>query len=155
MFTSNPYAQGGWYNPQNPLSINGSAHPHPWFPNASLPPTFGALPTVTYPTNTLSFEFSPAQPDILICFVVGPNRTTYFKVVTPNGATLILMPRDDGMVRIEWQAEPKFEIRNVIPNVYALQWVRLSQDQSYRTMSVGGRNVWAPCGGAIIVRWVG
>ncbi|EAU80786.2 hypothetical protein CC1G_04896 [Coprinopsis cinerea okayama7 len=150
MFGSNPYAAGGWYNPQNPLSINGGGHP--WFPNSNLPPTFGALPTANYSSSRLAFEFAPAQPDILNCTVDGPNRNTYFRVATANGATVIMKPRNEGMARIEWGTEPSVEIRNIIPRANASHWLRLSQDQSHRTMVVNGRNyVWIPRGGAILL----
>jgi len=58
MFTNNPYAQGGWRNPQNPHPINQS----PWRPNSSHPPTFGALqvPNLNEKTaSVLTFEFLP------------------------------------------------------------------------------------------------
>ena len=127
MFGNNPYAAGGWYNPQNPLSINGSGHP--MFPNAAPPPTFGALPPANYSTSTVKLEFTPAQPDILNTTVNGPNGTTYFRITTQNGVTVILKPRNESLARIEWQATPIVEIRNVIPKANAAQWLRLSQDQ--------------------------
>jgi hypothetical protein len=127
MFGNNPYAAGGWYNPQNPLSINGGGHP--MFPNAAPPPTFGALPPASYTTSTLKFEFTPAQPDILNSTVNGPNGTTYLRIATQNGVTVITKPRNESLARIEWQATPIVEIRNVIPKANASQWLRLSQDQ--------------------------
>lgn len=132
MFTSNPYAAGGWYNPQNPLSINGGGNP--WFPNAAPPPTFGALPAVNYSNSMIQFEFSPAQPDILNCTVDGPNRTTYFRVTTVNGVTMVMKPRNEGMARIEWQSEPEVEIRGAIPKVSVSHWLRLSQDQRFGSL---------------------
>ncbi|KAH6907010.1 hypothetical protein BKA70DRAFT_1491839 [Coprinopsis sp. MPI-PUGE-AT-0042] len=136
MFGNNPYAAGGWYNPQNPLSINGGGHP--MFPNAAPPPTYGALPPANYSTSTLKFEFTPAQPDIL-------NSTS-----RRNGVTAIMKPRNESLARIEWQATPIVEIRNVIPKANASQWLRLSQDQSYRTMTLFGKHyVWVPRGVAI------
>lgn len=99
------------------------------FPNATPPPTFGALPPANYSTSTVKFEFTPAQPDILNTTVNGPNGTTYFRITTQNGITVILKPRNESLARIEWQATPIVEIRNLIPKANAAQWLRLSQDQ--------------------------
>ena len=121
MFTNNPYAQAGWYNPQNPHSINGQ----PWNANAPHPPTFGALPSQSGSTTTkLTFEF----PDVLNCSVTGPGGKTYLSIVSHNTSTLISKPSGEPVARIEWQAQPWIEIRNVVERQLVSTWLPLSAD---------------------------
>lgn len=127
MYGNNPYALAGWPNPQNPLSVTAN----PWFPNAPQGPTFGALPS---PTNSssgrYSFEFTPVNPNILNCTVVGPGNNIYFRIVTTNdGVTTIFKPRDQAMARIEWGGELAVEIKDVVPRQRVSQWLPLSADQ--------------------------
>ncbi|KIK02655.1 hypothetical protein K443DRAFT_511697 [Laccaria amethystina LaAM-08-1] len=145
MFTNNPYAQAGWYNPQNPHSINGQ----PWNANAPHPPTFGALPSQNGSTPTkLTFEF----PDVLNCAVTGPGGKTYLSIVSNNASTLISKPNGEPVARVEWQAQPLVEIRNVVGRQLVSSWLPLSADHSYRTMTVGGRAyAWVPRSGSIVL----
>ena len=82
MYTNNPYAQGGWYNPENSRSINNG----PWCPNALHPPTFGALPPSKTNPSILTFEFSSFQPDILNSVVTGPDNREFFQIRTTTPA---------------------------------------------------------------------
>ncbi|TEB18148.1 hypothetical protein FA13DRAFT_1711925 [Coprinellus micaceus] len=151
MYGSNPYAQAGWPNPQNPLSVSLN----PWFPNsAQSGPTYGALPAPSSGEGfRYSFDFIPAQPTVLNSTVLGPGHNVYFRVVTTNdGITTILKPRDQLLARIEWGSEPTVEIREGCSRQRASQWLPLSQDQSYRTMTANGRNyIWVPRGDAIML----
>lgn len=147
-YTNNPYAQGGWYNPQNPHSINSQ----PWL-HYSHSPTYGVLPSVEVaPSAKLSFEFSPTHPDILNCTVTGPGSQTYLSAMTVQYATIITKRNGDPVARIEWNAHPWVEIPNVVDRQLVSQWLPLSADMSYRTMRLNGRNYyWVPHNGAILL----
>ena len=81
MFVNNPHAQAGWYNPQNPQSINQS----PWRPNSSKTLTFGALPNLNEtPASVLTFALSFFNPDILNCLVTGPKSRRFFDIRNSN-----------------------------------------------------------------------
>ncbi|KAF6758448.1 hypothetical protein DFP72DRAFT_1105195 [Ephemerocybe angulata] len=150
MYGSNPYAQAGWSNPQNPLSVAA----YPWFPNAAAQgPTFGALPASTVNGSRYTFDFTPVQPNILNCTVIGPGHDVYFRIVTTNdGVTTILKPRDQTLARIEWGAESVVEVRDIVPRQRASQWLALSGDKSYRAMVANEKNYfWVPRGSSIVL----
>ena len=147
-YTNNPYAQGGWYNPQNPHSINTQ----PWL-HYSDPATYGVLPSVetTAPTE-LTFEFSPTHPDILNCSITGPGSQTYLSAMSVQYSTIITKRNGDPVARIEWNAHPWVEIPNVVERQLVSEWLPLSSDMSFRTMRINGRNYyWVPHNGAILL----
>lgn len=128
MYGSNPYAQAGWSNPQNPLSVASN----PWFPNA-VPqgPTYGALPSSASSTSLYTFDFTPVHPNLLNCTVVGPGHNVYFRIVTTNdGITTIFKPNDHAMARIEWGHEPIVDVKDVVPRQRASDWLVLSGDKT-------------------------
>ena len=148
-YTNNPYSQGGWYNPQNPHSINTQ----PWL-HYSDPVTYGVLPSVetTAPTE-LTFEFSPTHPDILNCSVTGPGSQTYLSAMSVQYSTIITKRNGDPVARIEWNEHPWVEIPNVVERQLVSEWLPLSFDMSYRTMRINGRNYyWVPQDGAILLK---
>lgn len=149
MLTNNPYAQGGWHNPQNPHSINDQG----WNSNASHPPTFGALPAFTSsPPTNLVFEFT----DVLNCAVKGPGGKPYLVIATNQTSTTITKPNGEPVARVGWQTHPWVEVVNIINRQTTSLWLQLSSDLSYRTMTFGGRPyAWVPNGGSIVLSTTG
>ncbi|KAF5386872.1 hypothetical protein D9615_002128 [Tricholomella constricta] len=141
MFTNNPYAQGGWYNPENPLSINNGTWGGQSPPQPSV---YGALPTASSPSppKILTFFFVSFNPTILNSTVVGPQSKKYFDVVTnsPNvGASTVFRKAGQPFAAIEWITQPAVEIYGVVPPQTAARWLELSRDQTYRSMQFGGK----------------
>ncbi|EDR00903.1 uncharacterized protein LACBIDRAFT_333766 [Laccaria bicolor S238N-H82] len=129
-YTNNPYAQGGWYNPQNPHSINSQ----PWL-HYSHPATYGVLPSVeTTPPTKLSFEFSPTHPNILNSSVTGPGSQTYLSAMSVQYSTIVTKSNGDPVARIEWHTHPWVEVPGVVDRQLVSQWLPLSADMSYRAM---------------------
>ncbi|KAF8147693.1 hypothetical protein B0H34DRAFT_785801 [Crassisporium funariophilum] len=128
MFTNNPYAQAGWYNPENQSSINRL----PWRPPSEDSPTFGALPAPDEnPASVLRFEFSSFNPDILNCIVTGPGNRRFFDITTPTpGATFISRPGDAFAV-INWQGHSSVEARGIFARQRTKDFLKLSSDQWY------------------------
>ncbi|PPQ68543.1 hypothetical protein CVT26_003352 [Gymnopilus dilepis] len=140
MFGSNPYAQAGWYNPQNPFSINAG----PWQPGSSNPPTFGALPSQSNSKSVLTFEFSSFHPDIFNCMVTGPKQRKFFEVKTANNNTVISKPEGPFAI-IHWAQRPTVEASGVIAFQRTGEYLKLAPDRSHRTVTVSGRNyAWVP-----------
>ncbi|GLB35692.1 hypothetical protein LshimejAT787_0212570 [Lyophyllum shimeji] len=147
MFTNNPYAQGGWPNPQNPLSINNAT----WGKDSPPQPSvYGALPNAVPPSppNILTFLFVSLNPTILNCTVVGPHAQKYFDVTTnsPNvGASTIFLKAGRPFAVVEWHNQPTVEIYGVAPRQAAARWLELSHDRAYQSMQVQGRwYAWVP-----------
>ena len=123
MFANNPYAQGGWFNPQNPTSINGGT----WRHNPALPPTFGALPPPEpSPSSLLTFEFA-GSPDVLNCTVVGPGGNKFFEIRTSGAMTTIMKPGAELGV-ISWQRHPLLDFPALGLRKAAGEMVRISSD---------------------------
>ncbi|KAF9474790.1 hypothetical protein BDN70DRAFT_898698 [Pholiota conissans] len=143
MFTSNPYAQAGWYNPQNPLSINNA----PWNPNASHPPTYGALPPLDYrPASVLAFTFASFNPDVFNCIVTGPKDKKYFDIRSNSGNTIIMKPGGQ-LASIHWDRHPSVEVTGILPRQYTKDFLKLSSDHTYRDMVIGNKvYAWIPRG---------
>ncbi|KAJ7079650.1 hypothetical protein C8R43DRAFT_910070 [Mycena crocata] len=142
----NPYAQGGWPNTGNPHASTSGTVPQPSI--------LGALP---YPNSDrgfsatwMSFRFTSFSPTILDSTVLGPLSRTYFRVhtdVPTVGFTVINNAMDQPMIIIEWARHPIIEIRDIISKRQVSQWLQLSPDKSYRTMSARGKSfMWAPSG---------
>lgn len=127
MFTNNPYAQGGWYNPQNPASINDE----PWRAGLAHPPTFGALPTFDKPSSVLTFNFSSFNPDFLNCIVTGPGNTKYFEISTnPNTNKTTISKPGAQMGTIEWREHPIIEAPGLITRQLSLDFLKVSNDRT-------------------------
>ncbi|KAF9477801.1 hypothetical protein BDN70DRAFT_945970 [Pholiota conissans] len=143
MFTNNPYAQAGWYNPQNPHSINDG----PWHPNSSYPPTYGALPPLDdKPASVLTFTFTSFNPDLFNCVVVGPKDRKYFEVRTQDNNTIISKPGEQ-FASIQWARHPTVEARGILSRQLTKDFLKLSSDQTYRSMLVGNKVYsWIPRG---------
>ncbi|KDR82260.1 hypothetical protein GALMADRAFT_58987 [Galerina marginata CBS 339.88] len=139
MYTNNPYAQAGWKNPQNEYSINEL----PWQRIPVSPPTFGVLPSQHDATTILKFTFT-FNPNIWNCLVTGPNDLKFFDVATTGFTTIISKPGIQ-CATIQWTQHPSVEVKDVITPQPTAQFLRLSADQKYRTMTIGGRiYAWVP-----------
>ncbi|KAJ3567852.1 hypothetical protein NP233_g6087 [Leucocoprinus birnbaumii] len=153
MYANNPYAQGGWYNPANPQTINTerSANTH-----VAQPSILGALP-YPFPTSGpqhLVFHFTYSTTSILNCSVYGPASKKYVEVTTDINRTphLTVLRKYDGspLGIIEWHQKPTVEITGVLPRQYAGRWMPLSQSRSSRIMDARGiKYVWAPVGDSV------
>lgn len=127
MFTNNPYAQGGWYNPQNPASINGE----PWRAGLANPPTFGALPAFDKPSSALTFTFSSFNPDFLNCTVIGPQNVKYFDISTPSSTNKTTFSKPGlPMGSIEWRDHPVVDAPGIIKRQLSLDFLKLSGDRT-------------------------
>jgi hypothetical protein len=135
MFTINPYAQAGWYNPENPHSINNST----WGSQSPPPPSiFGALPSTTPPSppSTLTLVFTSFNPTILDSTVVGPKFQKYFTIVTSrsaNGHPFTTFYKHDGesVAIVEWQQHPTLQIRDIAPLQPTAHWLRPGPEPRY------------------------
>ncbi len=127
MYTNNPYAQGGWSNPANNLSVNDGS----WGTLLPQAPTYGALPSSTSgtPPSTLTFYFTEFNPDLLNCVVVGPQSKVYYKVIPgPPGLTYVQKPDNSSILCIEWQQHPMVEVRDIVPREAVGQWMLPAAD---------------------------
>jgi len=133
MSVNNPYATGGWPNPQNPWSVNDPRAQSV----AVVPPSiYGALPFAAprQPPRMLDFQISGLNPDILNSIVLGPNARHCFSINTSpysqHSPSVTLIRSGDGAVigRIEWHQKPVVEVENMIPRTLASQLIPLSQD---------------------------
>ncbi|KAG6915920.1 hypothetical protein DXG01_009250 [Tephrocybe rancida] len=147
MFTNNPYAQGGWYNPANPLSINNGT----WgSQSAPQPSVYGALPNAIPPAppKILTFYFVSLRPNILNSTVIGPQSQKYFDISTssPNvGASTVFLKSGQPFAAIEWTNQPAVEVYGLVPRQTTARWMELSRDQSYRSIQVHGKwYAWVP-----------
>ncbi|TFK28150.1 hypothetical protein FA15DRAFT_89278 [Coprinopsis marcescibilis] len=145
MHGTNPYAQAGWYNPQNPHTINTQ----PWGSSAIAGPSiFGALP---YPPSqsslptVLTFHYVCFNPDVLNCMITGPTSIPYLEVATgaQNGVPVTVFRKSDGRVlaSVEWTRSPTVEVSGRLAKQPVGQWLRLSADRGHRAMILNGREV--------------
>lgn len=132
MYTNNPYAQGGWYNPANPQSINTERSGNT---RNVQPSILGALP-YPFPTTAsqhLVFHYTYSTTSILNCSVYGPASKKYIEVVTDlNRAPHVTTLRKydgDVLAVIEWQQKPVVEIVGLLPRQYVARWMPLSPNQ--------------------------
>ncbi|KAF8205283.1 hypothetical protein K438DRAFT_1579731 [Mycena galopus ATCC 62051] len=118
------------------------------------PSVFGALPYPTPPSsympNLTTFFFTALSPSVLNCAVVGPpgrSRLHYTISTDSNmaGYTVVKNAERKSIALIEWTNHPRVEIRGVIPKQEIKGWLKISRDQTYRTMTVRGfEYTWAP-----------
>ncbi|KDR65215.1 hypothetical protein GALMADRAFT_148873 [Galerina marginata CBS 339.88] len=142
MDINNPYAQAGWYNPQNPHSINQ----WPWRPHSSSP-TFSALPSfLERPTSVHKFTFTSFNPDITNCVALGPNQQNYFSVQTNGSITTVSKANHQTPAAvIQWGQHPTVEAANFLVPQRTSEFLKLSQDQTHRTMMADGKTYgWIP-----------
>jgi len=127
MYANNPYAQGGWFNPENPRSINGETAAAP----ISQPPTYGALPSFGGSRNGwLEFRFH-YRPNILNCTVTGPQGAKAAEILTVSGQTTFYF-NGQMFSTIQWSNPPTVEVHNFARNQFAGDFLNLrySSDQT-------------------------
>ncbi|KAK0477354.1 hypothetical protein IW261DRAFT_1338517 [Armillaria novae-zelandiae] len=146
MHTNNPYAQGGWFNPDKADSINNTAWSPTNPPQASI---YGALPFSSPSTqqSTYKFVFS-YRSTILSSTVNGPNDKAYFRVSNDKpskGKTLFQNHQGHNFAVIEWQSHPVIEIRELLERQNVAAWLPLSADKTQRAMFARGKwYSWVP-----------
>ncbi|KAF9049499.1 hypothetical protein BDZ89DRAFT_1154387 [Hymenopellis radicata] len=153
MNVNNPYAQGGWFNPDNQNSINNG----PWSPTSPPPPSiFGALPfsSEPKPETILQFVFT-FESTILDSTVVGPRNRTYFHIANGQpreGTTLFRDAEGRNFAVIDWQQHPVVELRDLLERQAVSSWMPLSSDRTQRAMTARGRwYCWVPQGNTILL----
>ncbi|KAL0070615.1 hypothetical protein AAF712_002456 [Marasmius tenuissimus] len=146
---NNPFS--AWYE-NSSQAAQGSSRSEP------PPSIYGALPVgSSNATNssTLTFTFTAFNPSILNCTVVGPNNVPYFYVITdPSMPSYTMFKTPDGKSfgLAEWGRTPKVEVRGIVAKQATSQFLRLSSDQRFRVMQVGGHDyMWIPGQGTIMV----
>ncbi|KAJ4467244.1 hypothetical protein J3R30DRAFT_3718147 [Lentinula aciculospora] len=138
MNITNPYAQAGW------ASSSGAGGP--------APSIFGALPFSSSPSSPSihQFKFTAFNPDILDCTILGPQSSSYFRVLnnTPSPNFTLFQNREGKSIAvIEWRESsgPVVEVRDIIHKQFVSSWLQLSTDRKYRHMKARDRNfVWVP-----------
>ncbi|KAJ7354112.1 hypothetical protein DFH08DRAFT_691395 [Mycena albidolilacea] len=144
----NPFAQGGWPNAANPNAGSSGSGSSP------QPSIFGALP---YPSRNptpmfMTFRFTQFSPTIMDSTVIANSRT-YFRVKTDAptvGYTVIYNSANQPTIVIEWLKHPVIEIRDILSKRQTSQWLELSADKTYRTMTARGKTfLWVPDGSHI------
>ncbi|KAJ6537955.1 hypothetical protein B0H19DRAFT_1038279 [Mycena capillaripes] len=145
----NPYALGGW-----PTTANSNIFPIT--NTVPQPSIFGALPfpsTENPPSMFISFRFTSFSPTIFNSTVLGPHARTHFTIDTDiqaPGFTIITDPNNEPIAIIEWSKRPVVEIRGIISKQQTSQFLTLSSEKRYRTMTVNGKTfIWAPDGESI------
>ncbi|GJE85206.1 hypothetical protein PsYK624_012840 [Phanerochaete sordida] len=143
-FNMNPYTQG--FQQQN------------W---GTAPSVFGALPSLPVTTtpprsiqpDSVTFQFTQFNTTVLNCQVVGPQSRVAYRIVTEATTPSCTIWKDNesrNIAMVQWQPNATLEIRGVTPRQRIRDWLRLSPDQSQRTMEVRGIHfAWAPIDGFI------
>jgi hypothetical protein len=134
MYTNNPYAQGGWYNPANPATINLERSGNS---SETQPSLLGALPypypDLNKPTQHLLFQFTYSNASILNCTVYGPSSRKYVSIVTDLNklphVTVFKRYDEEVLAVIEWRQKPTVQITGILPPQHISGWIPLSQDQ--------------------------
>ncbi|KAF7762430.1 hypothetical protein Agabi119p4_9023 [Agaricus bisporus var. burnettii] len=129
---TNPYAQAGWCNPENPSAINQFSGP------TSQPPTFGALP---YPGHsappTKRFIFSSQGPELIRgCEVIDSDSgLTAFRIKMGHEGydyTSLQCPSGTPRGYIVWKPQgPETEVYGTVARQKAKDWLPLSPDKRY------------------------
>ncbi|KAJ7021689.1 hypothetical protein C8F04DRAFT_1040546 [Mycena alexandri] len=137
----NPF--GGWSNRTNHYSPYGGGSGPP-------PSVFGALPYPTPPSNfpqqnsnISTYYLTSLNPSVLNCAVIdhGPRQRLHYSVSTDNsmpGYTVFKNAERKSVALIEWTRHPRVEVRGAVPKQETKGWLKISRDQTYRTMTVRG-----------------
>lgn len=130
-FNVNPYAAAGWYNPENPYSINQPPWCTPAFRQADIT---GALPTLN-PTGaggSLVFRYHSQYRDILNSTLLAPNGSDYLEIVTNNHTTYFRKKNATVLASIDWGSEPAVSISGLIDNLPVKRWIPHTPDGSVK-----------------------
>ncbi|KAJ6570815.1 hypothetical protein DFH09DRAFT_1462726, partial [Mycena vulgaris] len=117
---------------------------------ASPVSVFGALP---YPTprapSLTAYYLTALNPGVLNCAVVDRHARAHYAVSTDSkmpGYTVVKRAADrKSIALVEWQKHPRVEIRGAVAKQETKDWLRISRDQMFRTMTLrGNQYIWAP-----------
>ncbi|KAJ7790201.1 hypothetical protein B0H14DRAFT_3570830 [Mycena olivaceomarginata] len=118
------------------------------------PSVFGALPYPTPPSsryapNLTTFYLTSLNPGVLNCAVLGPHARLHYTVSTDAnmpGYTVFKNALDKKSIAlVEWTKHPRVEVRGAVPKQETKEWLKISRDKTYRTMTVRGfQYTWAP-----------
>ncbi|KAF9027529.1 hypothetical protein BDZ89DRAFT_952064 [Hymenopellis radicata] len=138
----NPYAQGGWANPQNQDCISNV----PW--SLSSPPqpsVYGALP-FSYESHSsqdtmhrFGFKY---EKTILQSIVFGPKNRPYFRVahdLPKHGMTTFTNTEGHDFAVIDWYGSPEVEMKGLMERQAVSFWMPLSSDGMSRSMYARGK----------------
>ncbi|EMD35443.1 hypothetical protein CERSUDRAFT_157206 [Gelatoporia subvermispora B] len=141
----NPFTQGGWGQGQT------STTPSIFGALPSLP-TSSSIPRSMQPDN-VTYQFTSFNATILNCSIIGPQSRVAYRIVTETSVPSCTIWKDNesrSIAMVQWQPNATLEIRGVAPRQRVRDWLRLSPDQSKRTMEVKGTQyAWAPMDGFI------
>ncbi|KAJ7211137.1 hypothetical protein GGX14DRAFT_565010 [Mycena pura] len=117
-------------------------------PSAAPPPSvFGALP-YPRPNSAYSVYVMSFNPTVLNCEVLGGRAKVCYTVSTDDampGYTVVKCAKGKCLALVEWREHPRVEVRGTVPKQDSRAWLRLSRDQTYRTMTVGeAEYTWTP-----------
>ncbi|KAJ7119942.1 hypothetical protein C8R43DRAFT_1077027 [Mycena crocata] len=165
-----------WSNAGSGHANNHARHGHASASAVSPPSVFGALPYPNPPVASASgshtrsnsslttFYLTSLNPSVLNCVVLGPApgpqnqhhphspaaSKLYYAITTDNtmpGYTVFKNAARKSIGLIEWQRHPRVEVRGAVPKQETRGWLKVSRDQTYRTMTIRGfKYTWAPDG---------
>ncbi|KAJ7669505.1 hypothetical protein DFH06DRAFT_1038620 [Mycena polygramma] len=123
----------------------------PYGATTSVPPpsVFGALPYPVPPSsqgyaagpNLTTFYLTSLNPGVLNCAVIGPHSRLAYAISTDDnmpGYTVVKNAERKSIALIEWTRHPRVEIRGAVPKQDTQAWLKISRNQTYRTMTVRG-----------------
>ncbi|KAJ7064787.1 hypothetical protein C8F01DRAFT_983428 [Mycena amicta] len=141
-------------NPYSAWSQQSSASGSSSSSSSSSPSMYGALPYPNAPgtnpaPNLATFHLTSFNPTILNCYVLGTSSAQiYYTVSTDSqmvGYTVIKTVDGRGVALVEWQKHPRVEVRGAVPKQDTRDWLKLSRDKTYRTMTIRGvQYKWIP-----------
>ncbi|KAJ7912319.1 hypothetical protein B0H13DRAFT_2232533 [Mycena leptocephala] len=137
------------HNPYEGWSKTNSGHSNYSSGSASgapPPSIFGALPYPTPPNtrfapNLTTLYLTSLSPSVLNCAVIGPHSRLHYSISTDSnmpGYTVVKNADRKSVALIEWTKQPRVEIRGAVPKQETKGWLKISRDQTYRTMTVRG-----------------
>ncbi|KAF7325981.1 hypothetical protein MKEN_00449000 [Mycena kentingensis (nom. inval.)] len=108
-------------------------------------PIYGALP---YPRasggnpapSLATFHLTSFSPTILNSWVIGASAgQAYYQITTDKqmvGYTVIKTVDGRSVALVEWQKHPRVEVRGAVEKQDTREWLRISRDKTYRTMTL-------------------
>ncbi|KAJ6615141.1 hypothetical protein B0H10DRAFT_86812 [Mycena sp. CBHHK59/15] len=145
-----------YHNPFGDWANTGQSTNAPWASGSTAPPPsiFGVLPYPTPPStsdaaaNLTTFYLTSLNPTVLNCIVIGPRSRLHYQVTTDNkmpGYTVFKTAERKNVALIEWQKHPRVEIRDAVSKQETRSWLKISKNQTFRTMSIRGiEYTWSP-----------
>ncbi len=116
----NPYAQGGWANPQHHVNV-------PW--SLSSPPqpsVYGALPFSYQSQDTMHRFGFKYEETILRSIVFGPKDRPYFRVahdLPKHGMTTFTNTEGHDFAVVDWHESPEVEMKGLLERQAVSSWM--------------------------------